>query len=106
MLFNNSFIVIALTKIQQQEFLLICTYCPPRDNIEHNLNIIQQWIEKYQHSNILIMGDFNAKSPVRGKRREDSRGTHLINFCINNDINIENSPELPQLLTVAEVKVG
>ncbi|GIX87744.1 hypothetical protein CDAR_617201 [Caerostris darwini] len=41
------------------------------------------------------MGDFNAKSPVWGKRREDSRGSHLINFCINNDIIIENSPDLP-----------
>ncbi|GIY54776.1 uncharacterized protein CDAR_391101 [Caerostris darwini] len=41
------------------------------------------------------MGDFNAKSPVWGKRREDKRGSHLINFCINNDIIIENSPDLP-----------
>ncbi|GIX87704.1 hypothetical protein CDAR_617021 [Caerostris darwini] len=83
--------VIITLKSYDKNCLFISTYCPPNKDLSINLAIIQPWIEKYYHYHIILVGDFNAKSRVWGKRKTDDRGAKLMDFCNQLELNIENS---------------
>ncbi|GIY24046.1 RNA-directed DNA polymerase from mobile element jockey [Caerostris darwini] len=86
-------IVIVLANINNQDFLLVSTYCPPSQEIEDNLAILSPILCKYEGNPTIILGDFNAKSRVWGQRDLDCRGRKLLSFCHRHELFIENSPD-------------
>ncbi|GIY78163.1 putative 115 kDa protein in type-1 retrotransposable element R1DM [Caerostris darwini] len=92
-------VVVILAKIHNTDFLLASIYCPPSSNIEVNLNSLIPFLNKYSETPMIILGDFNAKSRVWGQRNLDERGSKLLMFCNQQDLNIENSPDSPPTFT-------
>ncbi|GIX87699.1 reverse transcriptase domain-containing protein [Caerostris darwini] len=88
-------IAIVLIHHNNQELLIISTYCSPKNNIDHNLDTIRKFIIKFNHLPTIILGDFNAKSRIWGQRDLDDRGTKVIHFCNSLDLYIENNPNSP-----------
>ncbi|GIY37428.1 uncharacterized protein CDAR_99671, partial [Caerostris darwini] len=78
-----------------QELLLISTYCSPKNNIDHNLDTIRKFIIKFNHLPTIILGDFNAKSRIWGQRDLNDSGTKVLHFCNSLDLYIENDPNSP-----------
>ncbi|GIY62487.1 hypothetical protein CDAR_495151 [Caerostris darwini] len=73
--YKNQFLVVIEFQANYFNCLLISIYCPPRGNLTQQLTTLQLWIEKYPNHWILLLGDFNAKSRVWGKR--DTVERHL-----------------------------
>ncbi|GIY45302.1 hypothetical protein CDAR_246031 [Caerostris darwini] len=92
-------VVVILAKIHNTDFLLTSIYCPPSNNIEVNLHSLTPFLNKYSDTPMIILGDFNAKSRVWGQRNLDERGSKLLMFCNQQDLNIENSPDSPPTFT-------
>ncbi|GIY37466.1 RNA-directed DNA polymerase from mobile element jockey [Caerostris darwini] len=94
-------IVVILANIFDMDLLLASIYCPPSNNIDDNLNILRPILNKYTDLPMIILGDFNAKSRVWGQRNLDDRGSKLLSFCNQQDLNIENSPDsLPSFSSI------
>ncbi|GIX87716.1 uncharacterized protein CDAR_617071 [Caerostris darwini] len=85
-------VVVILANIYSTDLLLASIYCPP-NNIEENLNTLRPILNKYNDFPMIILGDFNAKSRVWGQRNLGDRGSKLLPFCNQQDLNIENSPD-------------
>ncbi|GIX70121.1 hypothetical protein CDAR_312581 [Caerostris darwini] len=64
------------------------------ENLQQHLSTLQAWIEKFPNYQVILLGDFNAKSYIWGKRNTDERGNQLLHFCISLDLSIENNPEM------------
>lgn len=67
-------------------------YCSPSGDIDIDLNNLEMIHRKYGNKPHIILGDFNAKSPLWGKRSLDQRGIEVIHFMNRNDIYILNDP--------------
>ncbi|GBN28236.1 Putative protein in type-1 retrotransposable element R1DM [Araneus ventricosus] len=76
-----------------ETFILISVYCLPSANFETDLAALQTVILNNIHKKVLIFGDFNAKSPIWGKRASDTRGQKLTDFIYNNDLYVINKPD-------------
>ncbi|KAL5264402.1 hypothetical protein ACHWQZ_G005480 [Mnemiopsis leidyi] len=68
--------------------LVASAYCTPETSSTHSLHVLLENIRKAKHyadklgiKNLLILGDFNARSPRWGDRCENPRGRLLKNFC-------------------------
>ncbi|GIX79758.1 retrovirus-related Pol polyprotein from type-1 retrotransposable element R1 [Caerostris darwini] len=93
--FINQEMVIIDLKTSSFNCLLISIYCPPKENLQQQLSLLQVWIEKFPDHHIILLGDFNAKSRIWGKRNTDERGNLLMHFCSSLDLSIENNPDMP-----------
>ncbi|GBO02445.1 hypothetical protein AVEN_174879-1 [Araneus ventricosus] len=77
-------------------FILCSICCTPSSNFDEDLASLQSVILNNVHKKIIIFGDFNAKSPIWGKRGSDIRGQKLSDFINNNDLFVINrSDSLP-----------
>ncbi|GIX87749.1 hypothetical protein CDAR_617221 [Caerostris darwini] len=92
--FINKLLVIIDIQSSLLNCLLISIYCPPRKNLQQHLSTLQAWIEIFPNHQIILLGDFNAKSCISGKRNTDERGNQLLHSCISLDLSIENNPEM------------
>ncbi|GIY68078.1 uncharacterized protein CDAR_452961 [Caerostris darwini] len=93
LVFSNSELTAILASINNVETLLVSIYCSPSKNIENNLNLLRNILLENDNRPTIILGDFNAKSRVWGKRDLDERGSKLLAFCHQLDLNIENQPD-------------
>ncbi|GIY73629.1 hypothetical protein CEXT_430541, partial [Caerostris extrusa] len=91
--FSNSELTAILASINNTETLLVSIYCSPSKNIENNLNLLRNILIENDNRPTIILGDFNAKSRVWGQRDLDERGSKLLSFCHQLDLNIENQPD-------------
>ncbi|GIX77408.1 hypothetical protein CDAR_2651 [Caerostris darwini] len=73
-------IVVIMARINGISLLLISVYCPPSKNIDYNLNILRTILDKYHDLPTVILGDFNAKSRVWGRRNLDDRGKQTVDL--------------------------
>ncbi|GIX73550.1 hypothetical protein CEXT_736961 [Caerostris extrusa] len=91
--FCNSELTAILASINKNETLLVSIYCSPSKNIDNNLNLLRNILIAHDNKPTIILGDFNAKSRVWGQRDLDERGSKLLSFCHQLDLNIENQPD-------------
>ncbi|GIX79773.1 hypothetical protein CDAR_77431 [Caerostris darwini] len=93
--FSNEELVIIMSEFNLQHHLIVSIYCPPSHNMDDNLDILKNYILKYNNLPCIILGDLNAKSRVWGRRDLDERGSKVLSFCHLMDLNIENTPDMP-----------
>ncbi|GIY68090.1 hypothetical protein CDAR_453051 [Caerostris darwini] len=86
-------VVVILANIHNIDFLLASIYCPPGNDIDVNLHCLIPYLNKFSDKHMIIFGDFNAKSRVWGRRNLEERGSKLLLFCHQHELNIENSPD-------------
>lgn len=86
---------------KNEKITLICIYCSPSSNFTQLLFELNDDLHNLEYSNLIIGGDFNAKSSLWGKEITDQRGEELIDFIMqNNLITLNNSDSLPTFETV------
>lgn len=86
---------------KEEKITLISIYCPPSSNFTELLFELNNDLRKLQYSNLVIGGDFNAKSSIWGKQSTDQRGEELIEFTLNNNLITLNRPDsLPTFETI------
>ncbi|GIX69951.1 uncharacterized protein CDAR_394471 [Caerostris darwini] len=95
LIYANEELVIIMSQFHHQNTIIASIYCPPSNNIDNNLDVLKNFIIKYANLPFIILGDFNAKSRIWGQRDLDERGSKLLSFCHQMDINIENGPNTP-----------
>lgn len=89
-LLNTRDIVIINALINEDSIILISLYCSPNEELEDVLDILDDYINRYQNKKLLIMGDFNAKSSVWGGDANDARGDQLFELIIKYDLRIDS----------------
>lgn len=82
--------IAVIMKFKNKQLLLINCYAAPKGNIENLLTKIENVIQKTHIENILITGDFNAKSHSWGGDKLDDRGELVLEFIIKNNLNLIN----------------
>ncbi|GBO19535.1 hypothetical protein AVEN_226818-1 [Araneus ventricosus] len=88
--------IVAVEIVFGNELLvLISIYCLPNANIENDLAVLQSLILNNGQKKILIFGDFNATSPLWGKRGMGDRGRKVADLVFNNDLFIVNNSDSP-----------
>lgn len=69
--------------------VIISIYIPPSTSFNsRDLNNIIQQIPA--NSNFMLCGDFNAHHPMWGDTNMDSKGTYVVNFIEDNNLNLLN----------------
>jgi ribonuclease HI len=60
---------------------------------------VEEWSDKFnttfKNCNLILGGDFNARSTLWGYSFEDDRGSTMIDLCFNNNLSILNSIDSP-----------
>lgn len=82
--------VAVVVKFKNKELLIINCYAPPKGNIESLLFKIDNVIQKLKIKNVIIAGDFNAKSHTWGGDILDDRGEAVTEFIIKNNLTLLN----------------
>ncbi|GBL72688.1 hypothetical protein AVEN_127931-1 [Araneus ventricosus] len=82
--------------IGNEKITVVSIYCIPSANITTDLNDLKRLLLEIGDKNVLIFGDFNAKSSIWGPRGTDTRGQHVLELINNFDIQVvNNSDSLP-----------
>ncbi|GBL74323.1 hypothetical protein AVEN_235307-1 [Araneus ventricosus] len=77
-----------------KNILLMSIYSPPSEDINVTLQQIETCLS-IPHDGVILVRDFNAKSPIWGGTQEDDRGKSLADFAFSKGLailNEENSP--------------
>lgn len=74
------------------DFVITGVYCSPSGDISTELSTLEYIHRTHGHKPHIILGDFNAKSPLWGNRPLDDRGTEVIEFMERNELILLNSP--------------
>ncbi|GBN56196.1 hypothetical protein AVEN_67336-1 [Araneus ventricosus] len=69
-----------IIKYRNHNLLVISVCCPSREDINSILSELESCLQ-HPHDKVVIMGDFNSKSPVWGSDVEDERGCDLLEFA-------------------------
>ena len=80
--------------VNKEEVLIITIYCLPSTsviNLNHLLEELNLQLLKYPSDNVVLMGDFNAKSSLWGQGQTDCRGRMMAAFDSNVDLKIINN---------------
>ncbi|GBM81983.1 hypothetical protein AVEN_15546-1 [Araneus ventricosus] len=88
-------IIVVNTVFNDENYLLICVYCSPSEELEENLTIIERILEKFRYYKTIINGDFNAKSPTWGQGNLDGRGRKLPELIYRMEMDIVNTMDSP-----------
>lgn len=80
--------------ISSKQVAVASIHMPPEGSIDTHMNLLQELINKQVGNDIVILGDFNAKSSVWGNPifKSDVRRDDVLTFCIQNDLMIMNEP--------------
>lgn len=76
-------------------YTLISVYFEGTENLSAHLTQLQSALDQLGPYSTIIGGDFNARSLWWGDRLEDSRGTELAEFFLQNDLTLLNSGSIP-----------
>lgn len=93
LLFCTQSIVSANIIYKGFDIVITGIYCSPSGDISSELNSLEFVHRKFGHKPHIILGDFNAKSPLWGNRPLDNRGSEVIDFVDRNDLMILNEPD-------------
>ncbi|GBM28992.1 hypothetical protein AVEN_40746-1 [Araneus ventricosus] len=89
-IYVESSIVALEIGLQEENFAIISIYCPPSKDLKENLDELKKLLLDLGDKNILILGDFNAKSRVWGLRDGDHRGDLVLEMAEQFDLLIVN----------------
>ncbi|GBN08383.1 hypothetical protein AVEN_84212-1 [Araneus ventricosus] len=78
--------ILALEIGFQEENFIISIYCPPSKDLKEDLDELKKLLLDLGDKNILILGDFNAKSRVWGLRDGDRRGDFVLEMAEQFDL--------------------
>lgn len=74
--------------------MIMCSiYLPPNCTIRPFLRHIERVLEEYKDLPILLFGDYNCMHSRWLCRSDTTRGRRLLEFTLNNDLTIFNTPE-------------
>lgn len=77
------------------QILVASIYLSPNEDIDPGLEELQALLDKHQKGSVVVLGDFNSKHELWGQQRADERGNKLLEFIVQNRLNICNHPESP-----------
>ena len=80
---RNHDMVAMSVSINNEEVLVIASYCSPATYVTYMNPILEELslqLQKYPSDNVVLMGDFNAKSSIWGQRRTDYNGRLVTAF--------------------------
>ena len=86
-------IVTAEISIKGVTFIAISVYFPPSSDMATNLLELSQVLDSHSGKNIIIGGDFNAKSPMWHSSIADARGDAVANFLCTRNLYVLNEPD-------------
>lgn len=78
-----------------REIIIINCYVPPRETINTALVKIEDLICKFNDSEVLIMGDFNAKGEIWGSNITDDKGEKILELIVANNLTLLNDKNSP-----------
>lgn len=93
MVFNQSDVVAIYCRCSGERILVVTCYCSPSKDIDVLLLPLATVLNKYSNDNVVLVGDYNAKSVIWGERLTDPRGRDLITFASNANIEIVNDQD-------------
>lgn len=83
--------LVAITIEQEKgKMLLVSCYFPPNCEIDPKIVELEQLLTNYTNFPTIIIGDLNARSPHWGDTLQNHRGQCLLDFILQNDIDIQN----------------
>lgn len=88
----SPYIVALRLQNQQSTMLLIATYAAPSVPMDFILSRINDVLERYCATNVILAGDFNARNPIWGGDVLNSRGAQLAHFIHSTRLKILNDP--------------
>lgn len=67
-------------------------YLPPGDSVDTHMSFLQELVTKHKGLDVIILGDFNAKSSMWGSLLHKTHicGVDLLDFCVQHDLIIIN----------------
>lgn len=83
--------IVVITVITENKLTIINVYASSLEDLEPILEKLQALYNNLSSNELLIAGDFNARSPVWGDQTEDCRGEKLLEFCSANNLFISNN---------------
>lgn len=92
-LFVSRDIVAVLLDLDQ--IVVVSVYFEPDKEIDEQLLILEDLLVKHKDRNILLLGDFNAKSAVWGNplHKSNDRGDLILELTIQHGLTIYNNPQ-------------
>lgn len=97
---RQSLIAVVITW-QKEKILVLNGYAAPREDINDTVQEIEEVLHTVSYEKVILAGDFNAKSTVRGGSKTDDRGKTLSEFIIARNWYIQNDANsLPTFQTV------
>lgn len=87
-----------------REVILINCYCPPRETINTEISKIENLIGKFKDSEILIMGDFNAKNELWGSHTTDEKGEKILELLVAYNLTLLNEKNSPPTFKTSRAK--
>lgn len=92
-IYISNTILVAKLKWKNNNFTIINTYAPPKEEIQITLNTIESLINIEEPT--IVAGDFNSSNTIWGGTQNNSRGDVLLEFITAKDLKIINSPDSP-----------
>lgn len=83
---------------------MVNCYCPPQENINIALSKVRNVICNNKGSDILIMGDFNAKNQIWGSQTTHEKGDKILEFLVHNNLTLLNDQDSPPTFKTARAK--
>ncbi|KAH9368137.1 hypothetical protein HPB48_018830 [Haemaphysalis longicornis] len=75
--------------------LITSCYCPPNGDINTDLSKIEEIIQRHRSVEVLIGGDFNARSQIWGSQTTDERGERVLELIVTNALTLQNKKDSP-----------
>ncbi|GBN17961.1 Putative protein in type-1 retrotransposable element R1DM [Araneus ventricosus] len=95
---SRKLVVLKIT-LRDEDWIFATLYCPPSHNISDDLDNLTPLIIQNPNFKTILLGDFNAKSPLWGPSDRNKRGEILTHFADQFDFTIVNdSNSLPTFI--------
>lgn len=89
---ERDLVILKLTT-QNVEFIIVNAYAAPNENLNNMLYKIENLLTDHSNTQIIIVGDFNAKNPAWGGTRLDERGETITDFMMSNNLYLLNEKD-------------
>ncbi|KAL3221555.1 hypothetical protein MRX96_005047 [Rhipicephalus microplus] len=77
----SELVVAIYCEANDTDFVFISAYAPPHKSMEPTLVLVERVLTRWQTRNIIVAGDFNAKTSAWGAQASDTRGSRLVEFA-------------------------
>lgn len=80
-------VVAAKLDLSGRQVVVALAYLAPEDSVDSHMGLLQEFVTKLVDLDIIILGDFNAKSSVGSNplHKTDVRGD-IVEFCVQHDL--------------------